>query len=136
MLFRKHNSLGTFCHSKNSLFTYTVLETSSTTEAANHIRTDRTMSYVPYANKSPFKYFTTKAEITTLLTTTNHSSTLSTSHDRFPETRTNMTPDILNQKISSSVSDIVEEKYHKLNITKFRKYENTTSNSSTTNLSS
>ena len=99
------------------------------------MRTDKTLSFVPYANKSPFKYFTTKAEITTQLTKTNHSSTLSTSHDRFPETKTNMTPDILNQKISSSVSDIVEEKYHKLNITEFRKYENKTSNSSKTNLS-
>ena len=93
------------------------------------------MSFAPYANKSPFKYFTTKVEITTQLTTTNHSSTLSTSHDRFLETKTNMTPDTLNQKISSSVSDIVEEKYHKFNITKLRKYENNTRNSSKTNLS-
>ena len=99
------------------------------------MRTDKTMSFAPYANKSPFKYFTTKVEITTQLTTTNHSSTLSTSHDRFLETKTNMTPDTLNQKISSSVSDIVEEKYHKFNITKLRKYENNTRNSSKTNLS-
>ena len=99
------------------------------------MRTDKTMSFAPYANKSPFKYFTTKVEITTQLTTTNHSSTLSTNHVRFPETETNRTPDILNKKSSSSSSDIVEEKYHKPNITKFKKYETKTSNSSKTNVS-
>ena len=76
------------------------------------------MSFAPYANKSPFKYFTTKIEITTQLTTTNHSSTLSTNHVRFPETQTNWTPDMGKQKTSSSSSEIVEEKYHKLNNTK------------------
>ena len=99
------------------------------------MRTDKTMSFAPYANKSPFKYFTTKVEITTQLTTTNHSSTLSTNHVRFPETETNWTPDMGKQKSSSSSSEIVEEKYHKLNITKFKKYETRTSNSSKTNLS-
>ena len=134
MLFRKI-SLGPFCHTKNSLFTYTILETSSSTEAANHMRIDKSMSFVPYANKSPFKYFTTKVEITTQLTPTNHSTTLPTNHVRFPETETNRTLNILSKKVSSSVSDIVEEKYHKLNITKFRKYENQTNNSTKTNLS-
>ena len=100
------------------------------------MRTDKTMSFVPYANKSQFKYFTTKVEITTQLTKTKHSSTLSTNKVRFPATEMNRTPDILSKKISSSVSDIVEEQYHKLNITKLRKYENSTRNSSKTNLSS
>ena len=99
------------------------------------MKTDRTMSFVPYANKSPFKYFTTKVEITTQPTTTNHSSTLPTNHVRFPQTETNRTPAILSKKISSSVRDIVEEKYRKLNITKFREYENRKGNSSKTNLS-
>ena len=99
------------------------------------MRTDKTMSFAPYANKSPFKYFTTKIEITTQLTTTNHSSTLSTNHVRFPETQTNWTPDMGKQKSSSISSEIVEAKYHKLNITEFKKYETRTSNSSKTNLS-
>ena len=99
------------------------------------MRTDKTMSFAPYANKSPFKYFTTKVEITTQLTKTKHSSTLPTNHVRFPETETNRTPDILNKTISSSLSDIVEEKYHKLNSTKFKKYETKASNSSKPNLS-
>ena len=123
--------LGTFYHSKNSLFTYTILETSSSTETANHMRIDKTMSLVPYANKSPFKYFTSQVGITTQLTTPNHSSTLSTIPARSLETETNLTP----EKISSISSDIVEEKYQKLNITKLKKYETTTSNSSKTNLS-
>ena len=98
------------------------------------MRIDKTMSFVPYANKSLFKYFTTKVEITTQLTKTKHSSTLPTNHVRFPETETNRTQDILSKTISSNVSDIVEEKYHKINITKLRKYENNTRNSSETNL--
>ena len=120
---------------KEFIFTYKILETSRSTEAANHMRTDKPMSFVPYANKSPFKYFTTKVEITTQLTTPNHSSTLSTIHARSPETETNLTRHILGEKISLSSSDILEEKYQKLNITKFKKYETKTSNSSKTNLS-
>ncbi len=99
------------------------------------MRTDKTMSFAPYDNKSPFKYFTTKVEITTQVTTANHSPTLSTIHDLFPETEMNRKLDIINQKSSSSSSDIVEEKYHKLNITKFKKYETKTSNSTKANLS-
>ena len=99
------------------------------------MRTDKSLPFVPHSIKSPFQYFSTKAEITSQLTITKQSSTMPTNHVRFSETKKHWTPHISTKKKLSNRTDILEEKYHKLDDSNLQKYANNTSNSSKTNLS-